>query len=424
MTSSTQKDFGLSEDAIRKLTEDEVKRIQAFLSFVNAPNYLERAFKNYGIVTDSEKKQCFAEYNISSPFDYNIRCNIESFGGFSDPKVTWDDFKSMVKEEYKAFDLANTYAFLFYRASIIAASSITSFIDLDLRIEAFIKQLAKLLTKALQIPESMLLVYALIRTSFLFQRGGLDLKVTFVELIEIDKPELAYTAILNRNASRSEDLRNLPVILLKAFKAALKLKAKPFKTVKSYERLGKVISFLRIDYEATRIKLLKGRDLPRNLTLDKTIAFFAAPSTFKRSFSESAKVSVITYDAAVKFEVFIAYDQEIGLRTIIGSLSRFIGYADNMSINIEDLAKVFGMYKTKDKKIKPIDEADGVKAALSGKVREYKQYFFPRIADIPKGSRITLERIANLDVGNTLRLKERDLFKKMMLSKEKSIAFA
>ncbi|EKD16861.1 gag-pol polyprotein [Drepanopeziza brunnea f. sp. 'multigermtubi' MB_m1] len=105
-----------------------------------------------------------------------------------------------------------------------------------------------------------------------------------------------------------------------------------------------------------------------------------------------------------------------------------------------DSAKVFGMYKTKDKKIKPVDEADGVRAAPGSKVDwyelskakdtpqeqvgEYKQYLFPRIADIPRGSRITPERIANLDVGNTLRLKERDLFKEMMLSKEKSIAFA
>ncbi|EKD14516.1 hypothetical protein MBM_07237 [Drepanopeziza brunnea f. sp. 'multigermtubi' MB_m1] len=135
MTFSTQKDFGLSEDATRKIIEDEVKRIQALLPLVNAPNYvsirrplpgprtlrmlafdkanitdhirqLERAFKDYGIVTDSEKKQCFAEYNISGPLGYNIRCNIKSLGSFSDPKVTWDDFKSMVKEEYKAFDLA------------------------------------------------------------------------------------------------------------------------------------------------------------------------------------------------------------------------------------------------------------------------------------------------------------------------------
>ncbi|KAJ5054879.1 uncharacterized protein L3040_001141 [Drepanopeziza brunnea f. sp. 'multigermtubi'] len=33
-----------------------------------------------------------------------------------------------------------------------------------------------------------------------------------------------------------------------------------------------------------------------------------------------------------------------------------------------DSAKVFGMYKTKDKKIKPVDEADGVRAAPGSKV--------------------------------------------------------
>ncbi|EKD15697.1 gag-pol polyprotein [Drepanopeziza brunnea f. sp. 'multigermtubi' MB_m1] len=295
----------------------------------------------------------------------------------------------------------------------------------------------------------------------------------------MDKPEPAYTAILNRNASRSKDLRNLPVTLLKAFKAAPKLKAKPSKTAKSYEKLSKVISSLKIDYEATRIELLKRRDLLKNLTLDKTIAFFAALSTSKRSFSEAtvsvakaskdcliinskpipkatddlslitdaraildtnAEISVIIYDAAVKFEFIdvLAFTECDPLTTCQIDANSTL-YRTRKEIS-SDSAKVFGMYKTKDKKIRPVDEADGIRAALSGKVdwyelskakdtlqeqvREYKQYLFPRIADIPKGFRITLERIANLDVGNTLRLKEKDLFKKIMLSKEKSIAFA
>ncbi|EKD17337.1 hypothetical protein MBM_04914 [Drepanopeziza brunnea f. sp. 'multigermtubi' MB_m1] len=116
----------------------------------------------------------------------------------------------------------------------------------------------------------------------------------------MDKPEPAYTAILNRNALRPEDLRNLPVTLLKAFKAALKLKAKPSKTAKSYEGLGKVIFSLGMDYEATRIELLKRRDLPRNLTLSKTIAFFAALFTFKRSsFETTVSVAEASEDCLI-----------------------------------------------------------------------------------------------------------------------------
>ncbi|EKD17634.1 hypothetical protein MBM_04003 [Drepanopeziza brunnea f. sp. 'multigermtubi' MB_m1] len=224
------------------------------------------------------------------------------------------------------------------------------------------------------------------------------------------KLEPAYTAIFNRNALRSEDLRNLLVILPKALKAALKLKAKPFKTAKSYERLGKVISFLGIDYEATRIKLLKGRDLLKNLTFSKTIAFFAALFTFKRSsFEATVSVAEASEDCLIISSKLIPKATDDPNSTL---------YRTRKEI-FSDLAKVFGIYKTKDKKIRPINEADGVKAVLSG-----KQYLFPRIADIPRSFRITLERIANLDVGNILRLKEKDLFKKMMLSKEKSIAFA
>ncbi|EKD19571.1 hypothetical protein MBM_02808 [Drepanopeziza brunnea f. sp. 'multigermtubi' MB_m1] len=121
MTSSAQKDFKLSDNAILKLTEEDMKRIRSLSSVANAPTtmpafdkanipdhirQLERAFKDYDITSDSKKKQHLAEYNVSSFFGYNIRCNIESLGSFSDDKVSWDEFKALVKEEYKAYDLA------------------------------------------------------------------------------------------------------------------------------------------------------------------------------------------------------------------------------------------------------------------------------------------------------------------------------
>ncbi|EKD13320.1 hypothetical protein MBM_08403 [Drepanopeziza brunnea f. sp. 'multigermtubi' MB_m1] len=193
----------------------------------------------------------------------------------------------------------NTYPFSSHRASTIAASSITSFIDLDLRIEALTKQLTKRCittansyayvfnTEAIIAPIETRTRNAAFRVTLYPLKDALSLKVTFAEPMEMDKLEPAYTAILNRNALRPEDLRNFLVILLKAFKAVLKLKAKPSKTAKSYEGFGKVIFSLRMDYEATRIKLLKGRDLLGNLTFNETIAFFAAFSTSKRSSSET-----------------------------------------------------------------------------------------------------------------------------------------
>ncbi|EKD12603.1 hypothetical protein MBM_09172 [Drepanopeziza brunnea f. sp. 'multigermtubi' MB_m1] len=255
MTSSTQKDFGLSGDTTRKLTENEVKRIQALLPFVNAPNYLERAFKDYGIVTDSEKKQCLTNtYSDSTYPSPSHRASITATTNGGNAKAFPDSYA-------RVFNTKATIAPVKTRARN-AASRVT-----------------------LYSLKNALLTKAKVQSTYN------QLKITFAKLIEINKPEPAYTAILNRNASRPEDLRNLPVTLLKALKVALKLKAKPSKTAKSYERLSKVISSLRIDYEATRIKLLKRRDLLRNLTLSKTIAFFAAPSTFKRSSSE-ATVSV------------------------------------------------------------------------------------------------------------------------------------
>ncbi|KAI9055757.1 hypothetical protein LZ554_000698 [Drepanopeziza brunnea f. sp. 'monogermtubi'] len=56
--------------------------------FPDLERLLERAFKDYDITIDSEKKQHLAEYNVYSPLGYNIRSNIESLAGFSDDQVS------------------------------------------------------------------------------------------------------------------------------------------------------------------------------------------------------------------------------------------------------------------------------------------------------------------------------------------------
>ena len=47
-----------------------------------------------------------------------------------------------------------------------------------------------------------------------------------------------------------------------------------------------------------------------------------------------AEVSVITLDAATRFEIPITYSSGMALRTIIGNKSRFVGFADNVPVTI------------------------------------------------------------------------------------------
>ena len=47
-----------------------------------------------------------------------------------------------------------------------------------------------------------------------------------------------------------------------------------------------------------------------------------------------AEVSVITLDAATRFEIPITYSSSMALRTIIGNKSRFVGFADNVPVTI------------------------------------------------------------------------------------------
>ena len=47
-----------------------------------------------------------------------------------------------------------------------------------------------------------------------------------------------------------------------------------------------------------------------------------------------AEVSIITLDAAVRFEIPITYNSGMALRTIIRDKSRFVGFIDNVPVTI------------------------------------------------------------------------------------------
>ena len=105
----------------------------------------------------------------------------------------------------------------------------------------------------------------------------------------------------------------------------------------------------------------------------------------------------------------------------------------------EQTCQVWTMYKSKAKKVQPVDEADGIGDPPGGRddwyerskardtpqqqVGEYQHLLLPRFSAIPRGTRLTSERLASLDVGDMLLPEERVLFDEMMLNREGVISF-
>lgn len=101
--------------------------------------------------------------------------------------------------------------------------------------------------------------------------------------------------------------------------------------------------------------------------------------------------------------------------------------------------QMYTMYKPKSKKVQPVDFGDGKGERPRGledwyekaKLREtpqeqegkYRDHLIPRFSDIPRGSRLTPERLKKLDVGEEITTEERVFFEEMMLNREKAIAF-
>ena len=112
---------------------------------------------------------------------------------------------------------------------------------------------------------------------------------------------------------------------------------------------------------------------------------------------------------------------------------------EGSSSKVRQVVQVYTMYKPKSKKVLPVDRGDGKGEKPGGredwyeraKLREtsqeqvgkYREHLIPRFSDIPRGSRLTPERLAKLDVGDEITAEERLLFEEMLLNREKAIAF-
>ena len=57
-------------------------------------------------------------------------------------------------------------------------------------------------------------------------------------------------------------------------------------------------------------------------------------SDVRATLDTGAEVSVMTLDAVTRFEIPVTYSSGMALRTIIGSKSRFVGFADNVPVTI------------------------------------------------------------------------------------------
>ena len=101
--------------------------------------------------------------------------------------------------------------------------------------------------------------------------------------------------------------------------------------------------------------------------------------------------------------------------------------------------RIAAAYKSKAKKVRPVDANDGTGDNPGGladwyaraKLREHKQehigkykdHLLPRITAIPRGSRLTPERLKALDVGTWLWDDEKAMFDELMINREGALAF-
>jgi hypothetical protein len=103
--------------------------------------------------------------------------------------------------------------------------------------------------------------------------------------------------------------------------------------------------------------------------------------------------------------------------------------------------QVNGMHKRKDQKIEPVDDSGQVPRDIEGRL-DWKQraqarqvpnpdsasapfsnYFEPRYADFPRGTRMTQERIAEMKISKDLQPREREMLLEMLYWREAAHAW-
>ena len=103
--------------------------------------------------------------------------------------------------------------------------------------------------------------------------------------------------------------------------------------------------------------------------------------------------------------------------------------------------RVYTAYKRKADKVRPVDTDKSDGAIPGGKEdwkaeileqeakiqtdpnRPYKEWLIPKFSDIPRGSRLTPERLGKMIVGDELTIQERDMLTEMLYNREASLAW-
>jgi len=102
--------------------------------------------------------------------------------------------------------------------------------------------------------------------------------------------------------------------------------------------------------------------------------------------------------------------------------------------------RIYGMYKPKAKKVRPVDSSEttgnapvgirdwqeAVKATETPVVNtkgQFSEWIIPKFSDIERGSRLTPERVKTMKVGDMLTYEERELLMEMLFNREAALGW-
>ena len=105
----------------------------------------------------------------------------------------------------------------------------------------------------------------------------------------------------------------------------------------------------------------------------------------------------------------------------------------------EETVDIIAVYKSKAKKVCPVDANDGTGSALGGKsdwyerlkerdvvqeqIGRFKEYLLPCFTKVPRGTQLTRERLDKMDIGVWLWEDERKMVEEMLVNREGALAF-